>query len=95
MLTEPGELPILPPSCIQSSRNSNRLHPGRKFPLDGYLVGSLGEAAGETLFDIALRPPSNRGYDAVARDGRTVEIEATYGNRTIAIRPTSHDQQPR
>jgi alkanesulfonate monooxygenase SsuD/methylene tetrahydromethanopterin reductase-like flavin-dependent oxidoreductase (luciferase family) len=24
-----------------------KLHPGRKFPLDGHLVGSLGEAAGE------------------------------------------------
>jgi hypothetical protein len=68
-----------------------RLHPGRKFPLDGHLVGSLGEAAGEALFDVILRPPSTRGHDAIAADGRTVEIKATYGNRTIAIRPTSHD----
>jgi hypothetical protein len=67
------------------------LHPGRKFPLDGHLVGSLGEAAGEALFDVTLRPPSNPGYDAIAADGRTVEIKATYGNGAVAIRPTSHD----
>jgi hypothetical protein len=68
-----------------------RFHPGRKFPLDGHFVGSLGEAAGEALFDVTLRPPSTRGHDAIAADGRTVEIKATYGNRAVAIRPTSHD----
>lgn len=67
------------------------LHPGRKFPLDGHLVGSLGEAAGEALFDLTLRPPSNPGYDATSVDGRTVEIKATYGNGAVAIRSTSHD----
>jgi hypothetical protein len=45
------------------------LHPGRKFPLDGHLVGSLGEAAGEALFDVELVRLSNRGYDAIASDG--------------------------
>jgi hypothetical protein len=67
-----------------------RLHPGRKFPLDGHLVGSLGEAAGEALFDLVLRPPSTPGHDAISADGRTVEIKATYGKRGVAIRSTSH-----
>lgn len=67
------------------------LHPGRKFPLDGHLVGSLGEAAGEALFDVQLRSASTPGHDAIAADGRTVEIKATYGNGAVAIRPTSHD----
>lgn len=52
-------------------------------------MGSLGEAAGEALFDVKLVPASNPGYDAIASDGRTVEIKATYGNRAVAIRPTS------
>jgi len=66
-----------------------RLHPGRKFPLDGHLVGSLGEAAAEALFDLQLVAASTAGHDAVAVDGRKVEIKATYGSSGIAIRPSS------
>lgn len=67
------------------------LHPGRKFPLDGHLVGSLAEAAAETLVDITLMPPSTPGHDAISEDHRAVEIKGTYGTSGIAIRPTSHD----
>jgi hypothetical protein len=66
------------------------LHPGRRFTPDGHLVGSLGEAAAEALFDIQLAAPSTKGYDAVASDGRPVEIKATYGTPGVAIRFTSH-----
>lgn len=68
-----------------------KLHPGRKFPLDGHLVGSLGEAAGEAIFDLELCRASTTGHDAIASEGRTVEIKATYGHRAVAIRPTSHE----
>src|SRR5260221_8338174 len=34
------------------------MHPGRRFPLDGHLVGSIGEAAAEALFAIRLAPAS-------------------------------------
>lgn len=68
------------------------LHPGRKFPLDGHLVGSLAEAAAEAIFDITLKPPSTPGHDAVSNhDRRAVEIKGTYGTSGVAIRPTSHD----
>lgn len=67
------------------------MHPGRKFPLDGHLVGSIGEAAAEAMFDLTLVPASSAGHDAVAAGGRTVEIKATYGTRSVAIRKTSHD----
>jgi hypothetical protein len=68
------------------------LHPGRKFPLDGHLVGSLAEAAAEAIFDITLQPASTPGHDAISgRDHRAVEIKGTYGTSGIAIRPTSHD----
>jgi len=66
------------------------MHPGRKFPLDGHLVGSIGEAAAEARFDLRLVPASSAGHDAVTTDGRRVEIKATYGSRGVAIRMTSH-----
>lgn len=66
------------------------MHPGRKFPLDGHLVGSIGEAAAETMFDLTLVPASSAGHDAIASDGRPVEIKATYGSSGVAIRETSN-----
>lgn len=65
------------------------MHPGRKFPLDGHLVGSIGEAAAEALFELDLVAGSSTGHDAIAADGRKVEIKATYGNRSVAVRSTS------
>jgi hypothetical protein len=67
------------------------IHPGRKFPLDGHLVGSIGEAAAEALFAIELLPASTAGRDALAVDGRSVEIKATYGTSGVGLRGTSHD----
>jgi hypothetical protein len=66
------------------------MHPGRKFPLDGHLVGSIGEAAAEALFDLSLVAASSTGHDAVSTDGRRIEIKATYGAKSVAIRKTSH-----
>ena len=66
------------------------LHPGRKFTPDGHLVGSLGEVAAVALFDLVLHSASNKGCDAIAADGRTVEIKATYGSRGVAVRRSSH-----
>lgn len=66
------------------------MHPGRKFPLDGHLVGSIGEAAAEAMFDVELVAASSAGHDAIAGDGRPVEIKATYGSSGVAVRQTSH-----
>lgn len=67
------------------------MHPGRKFPLDGHLVGSIGEAAAEALFDLKLVATSSTGHDAIAGDGRKVEFKATYGTKNVSIRKTSHE----
>lgn len=67
------------------------MHPGRRFPLDGHLVGSIGEAAAEAMFTIRLQPASTAGHDAIADDGRAVEIKATYGTAGVGLRSTSHD----
>lgn len=67
------------------------IHPGRRFPLDGHLVGSIGEAAAEALFDLRLVPASTAGHDAITSDGRSVEVKATFVNGSIGLRATSHE----
>ena len=67
-----------------------RRHPGRRFPLDGHLVGSLAEVEAQSMFDIRLQPASTPGHDAISSDGRAVEIKGTYGSSGVAVRPTSH-----
>lgn len=55
------------------------MFPGRKFTLDGHLVGSIGEVVAAYVFDLDLNPASTLGHDARARDGRRVEIKLTQG----------------
>jgi len=62
-----------------------RMFPGRKFTLDGHLVGSVGEVVAAYIFDLDLNPASTLGHDAKARDGRNVEIKLTQGSG-VAIR---------
>jgi hypothetical protein len=61
------------------------LFPGRKFTLDGHLVGSVGEVIAAYLFDLDLARASSQGHDAFAPDRRQVEIKLTQGN-SVAIR---------
>jgi hypothetical protein len=53
--------------------------PGRKFTLDGHLVGSIGEVLAAHRYGLALLPASAEGHDARARDGRLIQIKATQG----------------
>lgn len=43
------------------------------------------------MFAIRLQRPSTAGHDAIADDGRAVEIKATYGTQAVALRASSHD----
>lgn len=61
------------------------IFPGRKFTLDGHLVGSVGEVVASYMFDLDLKPASTKGHDAQTRDGRRVEIKLTQG-KSISIR---------
>lgn len=67
------------------------LHKGRKFSLDGHLVGSLGEVIAKEMFKIQLVTASSTGHDAIEEVGerRLVEIKATFGTRGVALRTTS------
>jgi hypothetical protein len=58
----------------------------RPFTLDGHMVGSAGEVLARLRFDLKLTDPSTKGIDAIALDGRRVEIKATGGTRGVALR---------
>lgn len=68
-----------------ASATLESVFPGRKFTLDGHLVGSIGEVVAAYMFGLDLMVASNRGHDATAPDGRNVEIKLTQGN-SVAMR---------
>lgn len=53
---------------------------GRKFTLDGHLVGSIGEVLVSHYYDVELLPPSTEKHDAITKDGKLVQIKATQGS---------------
>ena len=61
------------------------LFPGRSFTPDGHLVGSIGEVLAAYRYNLLLHTASKAGHDAVARDGRQVEVKATQGS-SVALR---------
>jgi hypothetical protein len=54
-----------------------RMFPGRHFTPDGHMVGSIGECIVVDAYDLELMPASNKGYDAVTKSGKKIEIKAT------------------
>ena len=61
------------------------LFPGRAFTPDGHLVGSIGEVVASHRYALSLHPASRETHDALAPDGRHVQIKATQGN-SVALR---------
>ena len=59
-------------------------YPGRKFTIDGHLVGSIGEVIVAENYGLELFPNSTETHDAKTKDGKLVQIKATQINR-IAI----------
>ncbi|MDE2773384.1 MAG: hypothetical protein OXI46_06715 [Gemmatimonadota bacterium] len=68
-----------------ASAGLERMFPGRKFTLDGHLVGSIGEVVAAYMFGLDLNPASTQGHDAKTSDSRDVEIKLTQGTH-VAIR---------
>ena len=62
------------------------LFPDRKFTPDGHLVGSIGEVVAAHMFGLSLLPPGAPVHDAVACDGRQVQIKFTQGNKRVGLR---------
>lgn len=56
-------------------------YPGRRFTLDGHLIGSIGEVVAAEAFELNLLPNGTPEHDATTCDGRLVQIKATQRNR--------------
>ncbi|MDG1479361.1 MAG: hypothetical protein P8R54_07200 [Myxococcota bacterium] len=61
------------------------MFPGRHFTPDGHMVGSIGECLVADAYGLKLKTASNKGFDAVTRDGKEVEIKATQ-SKSVAFR---------
>ena len=59
-------------------------YPGRKFTVDGHLVGSIGEVIVAEHYGLSLLPNSTKTHDAVSKEGKQVQIKATQV-KSIAI----------
>lgn len=59
------------------------LFPGRKFTLDGHLVGSLGEVIAAHDYDLILLGPSAETHDA-RKGSKQIQIKTTQG-KTVAM----------
>ena len=53
------ELPLLFSQLQHSVSRLEQLFPGRRFALDGHLIGSLAEVIARYMYDIELLPNSN------------------------------------
>lgn len=53
------------------------MFPGRHFTPDGHMVGSIGECLVADAYGLELMSASTKGYDAVTRSGKRIEIKAT------------------
>ena len=53
--------------------------PGRKFTLDGHLLGSIGEALANYYYGIDLAPNNTKTYDG-EKGGKRIQIKITQGN---------------
>ena len=67
-----------------------RTYPGRKFTVDGHLVGSIGEVLVAEHYGLALLPVGTETHDAVAKDGTLVQIKATQINRVALSSEPQH-----
>ena len=61
------------------------MFPGRPFTPDGHMVSSLGECLVADAYNLDLMPPSNKGYDALTKNGKKVEIKTTQ-SKSVAFR---------
>ena len=54
--------------------------PGRRFTIDGRLVGDIGEVIAALEYEVELDAVSQPIHDATMRDGRRVQVKATFGD---------------
>ena len=63
-------------------------YPGRKFTIDGHLLGSIGEVIVADHYGLTLLKNSRKTHDAIDCNGRMVQIKTTQINRiSISSKP--------
>ena len=72
-----AEIPSIVRELYELVEQLESLFPGRRFTLDGHLVGSLGEVLAAHRYGLNLLTASAQTHDAVAPDDRRVQIKAT------------------
>jgi hypothetical protein len=70
---------------ITDTLNKEFASEGRRFTLDGHLLGSIGEVLAAFAFDLRLDPPSKKGHDARTKDGKRVQIKLTAVDSSISL----------
>ena len=58
-------------------------YPGRKFSIDGHLLGSIGEVIAAEQYGLTLLKNSYETHDATDKQNRLVQIKATQINRIV------------
>ena len=73
---------------FETVRELEQRYPGRKFSIDGHLLGSIGEVIAAEYYGLTLLPNSSERHDAKDRQGRLIQIKATQIDRiSISSKP--------
>lgn len=71
-------------------RELEQRYSGRKFTLDGHLIGSIGEVLVAEYYGLSLLEVGTETHDAIAKDGKLVQIKATQVNRIALSSEPNH-----
>ena len=66
---------------FETVRELEQRYPGRKFSIDGHLLGSIGEVIAAEYYGLTLLPNSSERHDAKDEQGRLIQIKATQIDR--------------
>lgn len=80
-----AEIKKLIPKLFAITAQLEAAAPGRKFTPDGHTIGSIGEVLAACDYGLTLTTASSEGVDAVAPDGRCVEIKATCREKNMVV----------
>jgi hypothetical protein len=84
-IVDSAEIKRLVPKLFAITAQLEAAAPGRKFTPDGHTVGSIGEVLAASDYGLTLATASTEGVDAIAPDGREVEIKATCRERNQVV----------
>ena len=84
------EVPAIVRQLLEAVHTLEELFPGRRFTIDGHLMGSLGEVYARHVYGLTLLPSSRKDHDAETQSGRLVQIKATQRPRVSLYSQPQH-----